>query len=372
MTLGRAQGSRIIRSRAGYTLVELMLVIGLVSTIFSSLIYAQILLTERVSFAQENVATLSESVATLGRIEQSIRDAVEILKAGSGGLELTTRYTIDTDDELEKIYYYLSGGDLYRAVAHGAGSYGAGELLLEDVTHFEARALEIKDAFNSGDYVGLDSDAKGDPEDVDTLAKVEYLVRELGKVDADLVALYDELSEKLAIQSAGEARTVTVSPVLDRKGLSVQTDFHPVDNAAEYRPIIYGAEDSRSVGIAVVFADDQTIKLQISKASTVVGEQASGMTWEAGRDYRIWLEMIEDVAMVYAEDIAAKSRPQVIGKADAEAIDRVRVHFQTTTPGKTGRWDNLELAYPLVDVELGVSTSSGTEMLYGGAKQRAQ
>ncbi|MEM7261976.1 MAG: hypothetical protein AAF488_08290 [Planctomycetota bacterium] len=356
--------------RFGYTLIELMLVIGLVSTIFSSLIYAQIMLTERVSYAQENVATLSESVAALGRIEQSIRDSVEIQKAGPGSLVLRSRYTIDTDDELETIQYFLSGGSLYRAVAHGTGSFGAGELMLENVTHFETRALEIKDPFDSADYVGIDSDVRGTPEDVDTLAKVEYLVRDLGKVDADLVAQYDEIAEKLAIQSVGEARTVTVSPVLDRKGLSVQTDFHPVDNAAEYRPIIYGAEDSRSVGIAVVFSDDQTIRLQISKASTVVDDQASGMVWEAGRDYRIWLEMIEDTAVVYAQEITDAPRPQMVGKADAAAIDKVRVHFQTTTPGMTGRWDNLELAYPLVDVELGVTTSGGVEMLYGGAKQR--
>ncbi len=356
-------------SSAGFTLIEVVLAMSIVGLLITSLVYVQIATAERVDFAQSDVSRISESVVVLNTIEQSIRNAENVLRAGTDVLELSTRYHVDTDDELEKIYYYRSGSGLYRAVAHGAASYSAGELILDDVAEFGSRALKIKDSFDAAEYTTV-VETVGRPEPVDTDVKVEYLVKELGKVDADILTTYDLLREKLAIGSFLQSQTVTVSPELERDGLLITTDFEPVSDAGDYRPIVYGEEESENTGISVVFADDNSLRIKLTKASVTIDEQVAAGKWVAGNTYRVWLEMLDDLAVVYVKDLTNDGRRQFIGKADARAIDSARVHLQTFTPGKLGRWDNLDLQYPIVDVHIGRTVSGRVEHTYGGAKQR--
>ncbi|MEM7261490.1 MAG: hypothetical protein AAF488_05820 [Planctomycetota bacterium] len=354
----------------GYTIVEVMVALTLVGSLLMSLVYAQVMLTRQMNVARATLSVASDSVTTLTLMEQSIRDAEKVLRAGVDNLEVETRYNVDLDDEIEKIWYYRSSGNLYRAIADGSSPYGTGELILENVTEFDARALKIIDSFDATEYTTVATEPTGDPEDADTVAKVEYLVRELGQVDTDFSLSYAPVSEDLALTSVLSAKTITVSPELDREGLAIQVDFTPESDDAEYRPIIYGNENSESLGISVVFADDRTIRLKVSEASTTVSDENSGITWEPGIEYRVWLEMREDVAVAHLRNLTAGTRRQLLGKASSAAIDRARVHFQTTSPGKVGRWDNLELAYPIIEVHFGVTTPTGVDYFYGGANQR--
>ncbi len=357
------------RRRAGFSLVELMMVISIVAGLIASVAYVQVATADQQETSQECLSALVRGTSILETINFAVRDSEEVLRAGSGVLELVTRYTADLDDEQETILYTLSTGSLYRQVAHGSGSYGTPELLSEDVAEFVTRALKISDSFDAVDYADVLTEPVGLPGSVVTETSATYIVADLSAVDSDLAIAYDAVDELIVLAGGLLPSTITVSPTLDQRGLHLATDFTPLDGAGEYRPLIYGEESADTLGISVVFGDDYSIRLKTMKASATADEAVAASGWTAGTPYRVELEMLEDSALAYFNNLLTRQR-ELIGMVSTAGLDNQRVRVQSVTLGKTGKWDNFEISYPLIEVTLRLTAGGRTHELHGGASQR--
>ncbi len=353
-------------------MIELIMVVGVVGVLISAFVHAQMSTSNMIAYERSALALVSRGVQVLSSMEDVVRSSEQTLKAGTDILVVTSPYYIDNDAEVETIEYSRSGGNLYRRVAHGSAAYGDAELLLEGVTTFETNALEINDTFAATDYGSLLPVAVAGVMDVTTEDQVEYTVVELGALDVDAVSFYSAVDESILVPvTAGADQSITVAPALDAEGLSIQVDFTPIDGGAEYRPLVYGGEDSDIRGIAVVFADDSDVLLRLTNGGVQVAELAADSSWDPGSTYRLVLKFFEGNASAHMTNLTDATRPELVGTTSRSGIESARVQLQSITANKSARWDNLAIGYPVIDIHLGISLDSGgVENLYGGAKRR--
>ena len=150
------------KKRAGYTLMEVTLATALTGSLMLSFTVSAIVLTDQAGATNGKEGQFNGAHLILSEIEQTIRLADEVLRAGDGFLELSTRFALnDTDDE-EKIIYLLDDGNLYTKVAPEGSGYGAPVKILTGVTEFNAFTLDIADEFMSEQVDNFFFDRRGD------------------------------------------------------------------------------------------------------------------------------------------------------------------------------------------------------------------
>lgn len=351
---------------SGHTLVELSFAIAIAGAVLLALGSSHLVLIERAESSFERRRDADGAHACLKDIEQAIRLAEVIQKAGSGILQVSTRHFVDSDDELETVRYWFEDGELRKAMAPDGGSFGPTEVLLTGVQDFRTFALKIVDPFDAAVYdMPLPI---GDLLDVDLTQQVVYTVQELGDVDPDLVDAYVSTQEALEIDASSVGRFVTVTPSIPSRNLSFQVDFTPLD--AEEYAITYGdviGGETRSHSIRIYFTPGQ-IDLQYWDSNVRTQSVVVSYDWTVGAVYTVGFQHVDGFMSFWIDD---GSSLQALGRIEVLSIDDKPIQLEARLGGRA-RFDNLEISYPLIDVFLTVNDPSGVGNLelVGGAVSR--
>ncbi len=350
--------------RQGYTLVELVLSIAVVGIVLVGFTVSQLYLVERAEATLVEQERRAWGGAALAEIEQGVRASEAILKAGDGMLEISTRYFLNIDDTLETVRYSLEGGVLYRRTAVGASSFGSPEAMLEGVSSFSALSYEIHDSFPRSTYDDAELPTGG-PRLLNGLTKVKYDLKDIGGLDAELVEAWDDEFERLEVVTTSAVKTVTITPPMPKNGLEAKVRFYPLAAPAEYRPLIYGAEEGD--GIALVFEPDFDVKLRMTDSGNVDQEAATGLTWSEEEQYRLTLRISANQATAWLDRGAGMEE---IGSVAAGSFDDKELHMQVGSGNGAAAFDDVEVSYPYVQLELVIDHEGVTETLAGGATRR--
>lgn len=356
------------RSR-GMSLLELVMTTAVIGTVFVAFVAVeQVTVVEGAKRSVADERWIQGSVV-VDEMENAVRLAERVLKAGDGTLLVSTRYFWDLDDGVEEIYYYSSGSSIYRRVADEVATFGSPELIYEHAVSFCAHALEIADSFNAEDYGATAVKTADGASTVDTANKAEYKVNEMGGADQDVYTYYDESNQMLKLEPTTlEPVTVTVTPDLRKKWLHAQTRFRPQVDHQEYRPLVYGSEVPDTTNVSVVFGADGSIRLRSVEGGVLTAEEVSTISWKSGAEYRVQLE--SEKRYIMATLLNENGRQHKIGAVSSGAIDNAKLHFQSVTHGAVGEWDDLLVDYPLVEIEFEVDLGDSQAIIYGGATRR--
>lgn len=350
----------------GFTLVEVTFAVVAMGAVFLVFGSSHMYLMERAESSYDRARDTRSVTSVLREVENAIRMAEEIEKSGDGVLQVSTRYFVDADDELETVVYWFQDKELRKAIAPEGGSFGKTEVLLSGVKEFRTFALKIEDPFDAADYdVPL---TEGEDRDVDLSQKVVYKIKDLGDVDPDLAAAYNRSLEALEVDARSARKFVTVTPPLPSKNLSVQVDFTPLE--AEKYLITYGnllGDETKSHSSRLYFTPGQIV-LEYWDANVLLENQVVAYDWGVGKSYTVGFQVFEGYLRFWAND---GSSTQTLGKIETKTLDDKPVHLEARL-GARARFDNLKVTYPLVDVCLTMTDpDGGADLVFnGGAVSR--
>lgn len=354
------------RNENGFTLLETTLATVIVFAIVGGLVLAQTYTMDRGETTREKEEQLADSMSMLSEIQQAVRMADEVLKADNGLLAIETRYFIDIDDDVEKVRYRLIGNTLYRAIADGVSAYGPDEVVLENVTSFQGKTVQIIDSFDRPDYDSLPGGVMG-IFGIDGSVKTTYKVKDLGAIDNDLVDSYDAERQRLSIDSPLTKKTVTVSPPLAKEGLETAITFTPQESSVQFNAIAWGDANVDMNSVSVIFDADQGIKLRRVEGGVVQEQALSAETWSENETYEVTLKMNGNNAYAWVESVNGTF---TIGPISTGTLDNKSIHFSSNSAGGQGAWDDLDIGYTFVDVSMAVDANGATLTFDSGATRR--
>jgi len=124
-----------VRDNKGFTIVELMLTMGLI-VIVVSLVSSAYFLSANTSKSVVDITTSEiDSRLILYRISKDIREAIEISEAGVSSI--TFKSNVDDDDDYETVRYYLETKNgyhtLYRKVDNESPHYVADKIINDNI-----------------------------------------------------------------------------------------------------------------------------------------------------------------------------------------------------------------------------------------------
>ena len=355
-----------LRRSLGFTLLEATLTIVLVASALAALSVQYMTLIEQADARVSEATNSARTRSVLAEIEEAIRSSTRLRSAGSGLLVAVTRSFVDDDLGVELVRYELVGNELRRQIAQGRnGSYGAPEVLLDNVTGFTVSAFEINDAFFHEDYADLASKTDGLPSAVDTTNRVRYTLAELGTVDPSLKSSYREDLEALQIGALVGGDSVCLSPPLPRDGIVAETTFVPATTLTVYSALRYGEEGLGKDVVSIVF-ELGNIRLQSWESGTLLVEDVATTTFSSNELFKVRLHILGDHAYTEIEGEAGSETlgPVVI----PHTLDNERFWALSTTT--RGWWDDLSIRYETIEIALEVTTDGETTTLVGAAASR--
>ncbi len=352
--------------RGGFTLTEVVLA----STISIVLVLAfavsqQVFIDQAAAtIADEQQSSAGES--GMAEIEQAIRMSEVVLDAAEGTLELSTRYYLDLDDAEEKVRFRLSGGRIVKEIDTGAG-YVRERDLIENALEFRAHSLEIWDPMPREVY-----DPDWAPEATllaGTINVAAKLIKDLTGGDSDWDDSYDPADQRIevSVPGASSRKTITVTPPTPRSGLEASTQFTPIGAGKRYRALLYGNESDTSNQVAVVFENDQSIRLQSLQDGTLVGNAVAGFAWSVQESYNVKLGFVDGRA---AATVDRGNGEELVGIVPAGTIDDAPLHFEVGTTGGEAAWDDLRVTYPYTEFKVVIDLGGECRTLDGGAARR--
>ncbi len=361
----------------GHTLLELIMAMTITSSVMVSFVLIYPTTASQAANTDSHVNNSSIARRALAEIEQCIRLSHQIHSASADRFEVSTRYFVDLDSDVERILYTRSAGNLYRQVADNNSTvYGKTELILEDVSSFSCHSLEIWDDFKRTDY-GSDAVTApvGDVKAVslDASSKTKYKVSDFSAMDSDLKTHYDEDFERIRIANSGATnQSVTVTPYMRKQGLRIAADFTPEAKAVNYHAIVYGDETAALDHVSVVFKADNTIEIQsVVGGATYDNEVFSTRPWAPLNNYKVIMEFTGDSARAWVQE--GKNLYEIGQVKTATTLDDKAVHLLSKDGTGLAAWNSVNIEYPYIEIQMVVNIGD-TEILdlMGGATRRSK
>ncbi|MEM7164855.1 MAG: prepilin-type N-terminal cleavage/methylation domain-containing protein [Planctomycetota bacterium] len=360
-----------MKPTSGFTLVETVTAMAIAGTIFTSLYLVSAVAVEQSATQQETQESLADAHRVMNEIETAIRLSDRVLKSGVNILLLETRYFIDDDAGIEQVRYVRSGNSLYRRISDEGGPLSEPELLLAVATSFQANKLRIRESFDREDFdVNIAGPiATGNARTANGAVQAEYDLKELGDVDADLLAAYSTEKERLEATGASAitATTMTVSPPMKKASLTVTTDFTPQSLFKEYRPLVFGAEMPDTDNISVVFESNGDVVVRTTEGGTLVEQSTPNLSWTPANAYKVRLEMSASKARAFISENGEVA--QKVGIIDSGTMTTGSLHYQINGTGSAA-WDSLEIDNDFLTIKLTTTLNGQSKDLWGGACSR--
>ena len=350
------------RTKSGFTLLELVVVIAIIGGLLVALTNIQMFALERSNDTQDHEERLALAHSALNEMQQAVRYSTELHGASSNILKVSTQYVVDDDDDIETIRYMLVNNEIIREVIDGTTTQ---ELVLSNVDSFRAYTMEIRDGFTADDYSGVVNSFVAAP--VDTANVVRYRVIDVIDIGSDFADAYDSDNERIALWTGLTTKSLELTPALSKQGLTAQVEFMPNWEGKEYQVLRYGNSSASSGSVAVVFKSDSTIAIQRRESGAIVAESASADPWAELASYTISLAFRDGVAWGVVTSEGVSKRIGVVGWG---SMDDEPLEIETTGTFTTGFWDDLFVSYPEVKFELNYDVNGEAETLVGGATRR--
>ncbi|MEM7263191.1 MAG: hypothetical protein AAF488_14465, partial [Planctomycetota bacterium] len=229
-------------------------------------------------------------------------------------------------------------------------------------------AFHLEDSFDSSVYgVALVLPDAQEPV-VDTLVDAEFdSVSELGTLDPDFLPAWQPASENLALQAITSLvpRIVTASPRLPTEGLEARAKFVATVPGEDYSALaIHNPTTNGKLTLSFESNGKVTmVHLDSGSAETKI----EGPDWDAGKPYEVEIRVRNGLG--YAS-VDAGDGPEIVGKIPMTDLETGSVILAGVSLLGIGTWDDLEVRYPLVEIELGVSVGGASETFHGGAVPR--